>query len=547
MKKSFFLFLVFTLQTFCFAQELEENQKIKNSYKYQITNVNYEITASTLKFLPKTKEYAIELNETLDKKRIFESKQELDSYLLDYELRLNNLRAFETVVVSQSFTISEDENPTIIPVFVKVQVKDSIHIIALPYPKYNSNDGFVFKLKAKDTNFLGSLNTMDTSFNFQHKEADEINEKKTILGFNFGFDYPFKVGIFDLSWCNDYSFSYTLGNSTPEWDAKTGIEMSKTFDKMTSFLRFYQSFNKNLDYDYDDNSDATYFGEEIKLQNSFFLTETENFGKLKYAPYINFVYNWDRWGKDSSNYGINPQNSSLSSPYLTVGHSLSLGRVNWLENLRTGLEAELSNNFKYNFQRKILYPEVSVDVKAYKSFSLLPTKNFMNRWGISSRFYAFFDIFDYNNQYFKDDGTNIGAYLRGIRDNQYFGEEEYSSWYALKTPSAIILSLDFPIHIFETHIKTKFLRTFNFDLQISPFIDVALTYNKATKRYFSLKDGLYAGGIEVLVYPTQFKSFTVRGSLGIDLGRFLLSDYLDTSWRYNCSKYEISIGVGLQY
>lgn len=547
MKKSFLLFLIFTLQFFCFAQELEEIQKIENNYKYQITNVNYEILASTLGFLPKTKEYAIELNEPLDKKRIFESKQELDSYLLDYELRLNNLRAFETVVISQSFTISEDENQTIIPVFVKVQVKDSIHIIALPYPKYNSNDGFVFKLKAKDTNFLGSLNTMNTSFNFQHKEADEINEKETTFGFDFGFDYPFKAGIFDLSWGNDYSFSYTLGNSTPEWDAKTGIEMSKTFDKMTSFLGFYQSFNKNLDYDYADNSDATYFGEEIKIQNSFFLTETKNFGKLKYTPYIDFVYNWDRWGKDSSNYGININNSDLSSPYLTIGHSLSLGRVNWHENLRTGLEAELSNNFKYNFQRTILYPEVSVDVKAYKSFNLLPTENFMNRWGIASRFYTFFDIFDYNNSYFKDDGTNIGSYLRGIRDNQYFGEAEYSSWYALKTPSAIILSLDFPIHIFETHIKTKFLRTFNFDLQISPFIDVALTYNKATKRYFSPKDGLYAGGIEVLVYPTQFRSFTVRGSLGIDLGRFLLSDYLDTSWRYNCPKYEISIGVGLQY
>lgn len=543
------LFVIF----FCFITSLifsqEQFQEIQNDFKYQISNVNYEVKSSSLSFLGKTKPYAINLNEPIDKKRIFQSKKELNLYLKDYELRLNNLRAFDTIIISQSLSLPEDSQ-TIVPVTVNIKVKDSIHIIALPYPSYNSNDGFKFKLKAKDSNFLGSLNTMNISLDFQKRAKDDENDldEITLFGFGFDFDYPFKAGFFDMTWCNDYSFSYTLGNESPEWNMETGLKLSKEFSRLSLILGFYQTFDRDFDYNYSDNSDLTYFGEEIKFETPIELINTQKFGKLKYTPYVDFVYNWDYLGKNNSNNGINIKNSSLSSPYLTLGQSLSFGRVNWKDNLRNGLNINFSNYFKFNFQRKVTYPEISLDIKTYKYFNLLPTDNFFNKAGIASRLFAFVDIFDYNNKYFQDDGTNIGSYLRGIIDNQSFEtSDKYSSWYALKTPSAIILSLDFPIHIFETHIDTKFLRTFNFDLQISPFVDLALTYNKYTKKWFSPKDGLYAGGVEFLVHPASFRSFIVRGSLGFDLGRLFFSESLDNSWRKNCKKYEISIGLGLQY
>lgn len=543
------LFVIF----FCFITSLifsqEQFQEIQNDFKYQISNVNYEVKSSSLSFLGKTKPYAINLNEPIDKKRIFQSKEELNLYLKDYELRLNNLRAFDTIIISQSFSLPEDSQ-TVVPVTVNIKVNDSIHIIALPYPSYNSNDGFKFKLKAKDSNFLGSLNMMNISLDFQKRVIDDENDldEITLFGFDFDFDYPFKAGFFDITWCNDYSFSYTLGNESPEWNFETGLKLSKEFSRFSLILGFYQSFDRDFDYNYSDNSDLTYFGEEIKFETPIELINTQKFGKLKYTPYVEFVYNWDYLGKNNSNNGINIKNSSLSSPYLTLGQSLSFGRVNWKNNLRNGLNINFSNYFKFNFQRKVTYPEISLEVKTYKYFNLLPTDNFFNKAGIASRLFAFVDIFDYNNKYFQDDGTNIGSYLRGIIDNQSFEtSDKYSSWYALKTPSAIILSLDFPIHIFETHIDTKFLRTFNFDLQISPFVDLALTYNKYTKKWFSPKDGLYAGGVEFLVHPASFRSFIIRGSLGFDLGRLLFSESLDNSWRKNCKKYEISIGLGLQY
>ena len=59
---------------------------------------------------------------------------------------------------------------------------------------------------------------------------------------------------------------------------------------------------------------------------------------------------------------------------------------------------------------------------------------------------------------------------------------------------------------------------------------------------FSTKDGLYGGGIEVIVHPTKWRSISVRGSLGLDLGQILF----ESEWRSG-PKQEIEIGIGLHY
>ena len=92
-----------------------------------------------------------------------------------------------------------------------------------------------------------------------------------------------------------------------------------------------------------------------------------------------------------------------------------------------------------------------------------------------------------------------------------------------------------------------FIKYFNFDLQLSPFVDIALIYNKSTREWYNPKDGFYTAGLEVLVYPQKFSSYTVRASVGYDIGRKLLDDYLNMDWREDVSKYEISIGLGLHY
>jgi hypothetical protein len=165
--------------------------------------------------------------------------------------------------------------------------------------------------------------------------------------------------------------------------------------------------------------------------------------------------------------------------------------------------------------------------------------------------------------------TKIGGELRGIRDYQYFVT---TSDYALQTPEAIVFNFDLPVHIITTHwldwactlfgpydtkskpvqilfmIPHKLLKYLDFELQLSPFIDTALTYNYVTGKRFDYKDGFYAAGVEALIYPSKWKSYVIRTSLGVDVGRLLFSDYLNMGWRDNSiSKYEFYFGLGLQY
>ena len=91
MKRFVIFFLVLSFTVFTFAEEKTDKQPASS---YQITNVDYSITGCGPKFLGTTKPYAIENNVSINKNKIFKSVSELENYIKDYELRLNNTRAF---------------------------------------------------------------------------------------------------------------------------------------------------------------------------------------------------------------------------------------------------------------------------------------------------------------------------------------------------------------------------------------------------------------------------------------------------------------------
>ena len=207
------LCLIFT-STFIFAQE------------YKIDNVIYELNPSSWEFLGTTKQYALEQAVSIDYNKVFKTREEFDKYVKDLETRIHNTRAFQTIEIKvQEGKPASKESP--VPVTLTIITTDSIHLLGVPYPKYNSNDGFIFKLKIKDTNFLGSLNTMSSDINF-HIDTSEP-ETKYIVGLTFSFDYPFKAGIFDAVFINDHSLNYTFGETMPEWNAKTGLKFTLPF------------------------------------------------------------------------------------------------------------------------------------------------------------------------------------------------------------------------------------------------------------------------------------------------------------------------------
>lgn len=516
MKKNLLIIFSFLFSTILFSNE------------YKIKEVNYDIESSKIQFMGKTSVYALEQKVSLDKSIIFYNESELNDYILIYKQNLENLRAFDSIEIN--YEIKETETSSLNDIIINVFLVDSMHILGLPHViSYNSNDGWKPKLKLKDTNFLGTLNTLSTDIfavvDFENEGASNA------FGFTFDYDYPFKAGIFDAALLNDYSFSYTFANPSPEWNFSTGIQLIYPLKNMDMCFEFKQKEIRN--FDYINYNDETYFSENGKIYFPFYLLNTANFGKLTYTPSLSSTYNWDF-------NGISVNNTNLSSPTISAAHSLSFGKVNWLNNMQKGFSVIFSNSYNYNFQRQYFYPYFDLNFHAAYFISMLD-KNFLNKAGIKCRLFTFFYLEKPDHQYFY--GSGIGSYLRGIRDNQYFGNEEpYKT-----TSDSIIINFDLPIHLLTFTFNNKILKYFNCEVHVSPFIDIALTKNRTTSRFFSPKDGFYSSGFEVLVYPQKWSSFTVRGSLGVDIGKLLLSDYIDTSWRTNTSLYEISLGLGLFY
>ena len=516
MKKSFiFVFFIFFI-SYCFATS-----------RYQITNVTYDLQGST-------REYVLDTKIKIDKERIFENEDALLSYIEDYKQRLDNTRTFESINVD--FTVSEPNEDDICFVDLFVTTKDSLHFLAMPYPSFNSNSGFKFKLKAKDTNFLGSMEEMSGDLNFAI-ETEENKDPEYKFGFNIDFDTPFKLGLLDVNWMNSHEFSYTIGETTPEWNLKTGLEFVLPLEKCSINFNFYQSFIRDLDYEEKDINgevinygDGTYFVEKAEFSIPFIIQDVPNWGKIYYKPYVDLVYNWDFDG-------IHAENKDLTSPVMSIGQTISTSRVDWIDNFRTGFSLSLTQSFSSNFYKNDFIPGIKGELQAFKSLKYL---------GLCTDIY----MFAYLNG-----SEKIGGRLRGIRDDQYFSSESGNSkLYACETPAAIVVNFDIPIKLFATNWakvplinKISLMKYLNFELQVSPFIDIALTHNKATDSNFSLKDGFYAGGLEVLVFPQKWKGMTVRASLGVDLGRLLLKGKINQDWRDSVSKYELTIGLGLHY
>lgn len=492
---------------------------------YQIKNVTYNIEG-------RTREKNIQRNFPIDKSIIFQNENDFLLYINKIKSDLSNSRIFEKIDIKYDYLNEENE---IIPIALTIDLDESFSFLALPYFKYDSNSGATFKIKAKDYNFLGSLNEMNLDLNFQLINNEETNEKGSQFSLIFDYDHPFSIGNITLTLNNDYSIFYTLGDKEPEWDGKIGFLLEIPIKDLSLNISFKQGFFNNFDYSVYD--DKTYFSEELELSCPINLNHTFMYGKIKYTPYTRFIYNWD-------NNKINIKNTDLSSPLITIGHTFETGKINWHNNFRKGLDFSIDNNLGYNFKRKEFIPYINFDLYFHHCFE--NTDNwFLSRLGINANLYGFLYIPIKKNKFYY--GEQYGDNLRGIRDEQYFSSDipEFSSEKALSSFTAITLCLDFPFKLFETNFTKKFIKYFNFELQVAPFIDISLGYNRYTKRYFHPRDGFYTAGMELLVYPLKWSSFTVRGSFGIDMGRFL--NIVDTSWRKQVSLYEFSFGLGLHY
>lgn len=510
---------------------------ILSAEKYRISDISYNVTG-------KTKPHLIERNVEIDKERIFETEESLLNYIRDYKQRLMNTLHFISAEVD--FTVEHPDENGISIVHMMADVTDSSHLIIMPYPKYDSNNGFELKIRGRDSNFFGTMNLATGSILYALKQKSEQDTPKHKFGFEFSYKYPFQLLGLEANWANDLSFSYTIGDRMPEWNFRTGLEFRKRFNNRIALeFGLHQSTIGNLE-DYEKYGDAIYFKEEANIALPIKLALIDNWNDITYTPKANFEFNWDFDG-------IHPKNEDLLGPVVSAGHSLSTGRVNWSgNNFRTGVNASISQSIGYDFSKgnNGFYHELAGELKAYKGFIYA---------GFTADVYAFAN--------FNGKTKEFGSRLRGIRDDQTFRDSDAK---ALKSRAALVMNFDMPLHLFTLDLSkarnwltehlwvpvfhtsndpliNKFLRLFDLDVQLAPFIDVALFYNEMTGAVFHPKDGFYAAGAEFILFPKYWKSVQFRVSVGFDMGNLLLKNYLNTDWRSDVSFYELSFGVGLHY
>ncbi|MCR4821266.1 MAG: hypothetical protein K5873_00145 [Treponema sp.] len=518
-----------------------------NSEKYQISEINYS--------LEKTRERDLRRTVPVDTEKIFQSKEELDSFLKDLKQRLINTRAFQTIEISEfndsqpqestSAEIHETsalQNPSVsddktIKISLTIDAKDSKHLMIMPYPKYDSNDGLIFKIKLKDVNFIGSMNTLNAGLYAGIKEDTSSGDQNFTCGLEFDYSYPFQAGPFNSSWNNNFILNYTSGVRELEFWSGSGLTFELPYRRFSLVLDVSQHANRDLEYEEFD--DVTYFSSQASFSIPVKILDIKNWGFLFWTPSTKLKYNYDY-------NGIHINNDDLAGPVLSAEETLSTSRINWYGNFRHGLSLKIGHSYGYDFQQNEWDPRFFGELQVFKAFKY---------GGINSRFT--FLLTDSNREKF-------GKLIRGVRDKQLYAN---SNHLALKTPSALVLNLDFPLHIVNTRwldwmnlifgqdswLTKTFAWTdkFNFELQLSPFIDVALTKNEITDRLYAFEDGWYTGGIELLLFFENWKGIVMRTSFGLDLGRLLISEKfpesLDMSWRNNVKSYEIYAGIGLHY
>ena len=501
------------------------------SERYQISDVTYT--------LDKTREQDVRRVVPVNTDKIFESKEELDSYLADLQQRLMNTRAFDTVELETTDDTDYTDETKITQISLHITAQDTKSLLILPYPKYDSNDGLIFKVKVKDVNFLGTMNTMNVGAFVGLKEDVETGEQNLTFGAEFDYRYPFVLGDFLGSWNNTFDLQYTRDVNELEFWTGTGFTFERPFKRVSLVLDVSEEFNRDLEYE--DCDDTQFFTSDVNFSVPVKVFDIENWGYVFWTPFIDGKVSYDK-------NGISHQNDDLASPVFSAGQSVSTSNGNF----RSGVSAKIGHSVGYDFMQDEVEPRVFGEIQLFKSFTYI---------GFNSRFSAFVT---------KSNRGEVGTLIRGVRDEQKYLNASIpplKTKKALKSPAALVLNVDIPIHLITTHWldwsnslfgeESWFSRTFawtdkfNFELQMSPFIDIALTKNEITDRLFSLQDGWYTGGVEFLLFPERWKGIVMRASVGIDLGRALISkkypEKIDMSWRENVKKYEIYAGIGLHY
>ena len=472
--------------------------------QFRIDSVEYSITGAT-------REHPLRKAVKIDKNKVFTDKTLFDHYLEDLRSQFYNLRVLESSSVEPTY--GQPDAAGIIPVHLTVTTKDTLNIIALPKPGFDSNTGFELKLKLKNYNFFGSMQELDSDVNY---ELDEDGNHSISGGVSFSI--PFEAWGYSFAWDIQSEVTIPFGHPVM-FDVSTGLDLEIPVSFFEVHFGIVQSMAINVRDDdkvfYD--GDELYFTEKFYINVPITLARYGTTGEIVWKPEVSFETNWDFDGI---------RNDDLKGPEIVLGHSLSAGRINWTGNFREGYASSLGNTYTFNFHE-------DKDTEIKFTGSLQGHYSFFDRIGFSSRLSGFYNLYEYISE-------KQGDKLRGILDKR------------INTDSGIFINIDIPVRImrvnFEEITGVSWTRYIGFEMHVSPFFDMALTHDLMNDTQYSFKDGWYAGGLEIIVYPLKMRSIYARASVGFDLAEVLESGSLGgDAERDGESIRELFIGIGLYY
>ncbi len=495
-----FAILALFLSVFCGLASAE------TALRYRVGGVTYDLQG-------RTRPYALSRAVKIDTTTVFESEEAVNLYLDDILTQLKNQRVLESVEMTRTF--GEPDAEGIVSVSLAIKGVDTWNIMAVPYPKYDSNTGFQFKLKLKDYNFFGSMQPLTMDLIYRNDE-----NRVTHLGGTMIFEIPFRLYEHDMVWNVEASIDVPLGD-VPEIHLLTALDVIFPINSIVEFhVGAKQGFalNDRDDSDVKYAEDANYFTETIYANMPVLLYDFDKLGKAYWTPSLSLTSNWEPDGM---------QHPDLTGPDIELAHALSLGRVDWNGNFRDGMTFKLTNAYTYDFTKPgYVSPEINWAVQGYKSVAGV--------FAVTAQF----------SGYSRLDGSikkNAAVTLRGISDDR------------IKTDHVFMLNVDFPVKIvtvdFAKTEKLKKLDIISFEAQLSPFIDAALFHDPVRGTYFSPADGFYSGGLEMIIFPKKMRSIYGRACFGYDLVELATKGFSmkRLSERDGKSLYDIIIGIGLHY
>ena len=487
----------------------------------------------------RTREDALIRTIELKKGEKINGRANLEEYVRDKKQMLTNQRVLKDNA-EISYTIGEQEEDGSYPVILTINVEDTWNIIALPRPKYKSDTGLDLTIKARDYNFLGTMNPLrvDLGYIYQNEKQSYDGTQQHTFKLEVYSDTPFNAFGYTWNFRFDNLFWYRSEAEQPFFYRNvTGLSMELPFRTTTFTFGFEEFITIN-----EENSDGRkeyykaraletgepYIGD---FQTGPYMTSrpyiswkiptglaVSHYGELTYTPSLSATFNHEL----SHNW---PLQEFRKGPFLDFAHSLGFGRIDWHSNYREGYSASINNSYNYDFFTIDDKNPLSVSFSAHGTGHFIINEFF----GISARL-------QYRHWFYHDPNyyENAADVVRGIADR------------SINADYMLSLNMDFPFRIFlftpSKWFNNRKMRFFDLEFHASPVIDMALYHDPEGNISFHPKNIVATGGGELIIFSAFMRTLYARFCVAWNI-----RELIDTGKLPGGDNREISFTIGHFY